>query len=30
VALLRWRTYDLVRVGKPPRIELAGWRYGER
>jgi hypothetical protein len=30
VALLRWQRYDLVRVGKPPRIELAPWRYGER
>ncbi len=30
VALLRWRRYDLVRVGKPPRVELAPWRYGER
>jgi hypothetical protein len=30
VALLRWDRYDLVRVGKPPRVELAGWRYGER
>ena len=30
VALIRWETYDLVRVGKPPRVELATWRYGER
>ena len=30
VALLRWRVYDLVRVGRPPRAELATWRYGER
>src|SRR5712691_8515035 len=30
VALIRWRSYDFVRVGKPPRVELAGWRYGER
>jgi hypothetical protein len=30
VALLRWMHYDLIRVGKPPRVELAGWRYGER
>jgi hypothetical protein len=30
VALLRWRTYDLIQVGKPPRVELAPWRYGER
>ena len=30
VALIRWQSYDLVRVGKPPRVELATWRYGER
>ncbi len=30
VALIRWQHYDLVRVGQPPRVELAGWRYGER
>jgi len=30
VALIRWGRYDLVRVGKPPRLEIAGWRYGER
>jgi hypothetical protein len=30
VALLRWDRYDLIRVGKPLRVELAGWRYGER
>ena len=30
VALIRWQAYDLVRVGKPPRLELATWRYGER
>ncbi|HKC39224.1 MAG TPA: hypothetical protein VKC15_06785, partial [Gemmatimonadales bacterium] len=30
VALIRWERYDLVRVGKPPRVELATWRYGER
>ena len=30
VALLRWERYDFIRVGKPPRVELAGWRYGER
>src|SRR5439155_565320 len=30
VALVRWRGYDFVRVGKPPRVELATWRYGER
>jgi len=30
VALVRWRDYDFVRIGRPPRVELAGWRYGER
>jgi hypothetical protein len=30
IALIRWQHYDLVRVGKPPRVELATWRYGER
>ena len=30
VALLRWQRYDLIRIGKPLRVELAGWRYGER
>jgi hypothetical protein len=30
VALLRWQRYELIRVGKPARVELAGWRYGER
>src|SRR5213595_3921598 len=30
VALIRWQRYDLVRVGKPLRVELATWRYGER
>ena len=30
VALIKWGAYDFVRVGKPPRVELAGWRYGER
>lgn len=30
VALIRWQAYDLVQVGRPPRAELAGWRYGER
>jgi hypothetical protein len=30
VALVRAGPYDVVRVGKPPRVELAGWRYGER
>jgi hypothetical protein len=30
VALIRWQRYDFVRVGKPPRVEMATWRYGER
>lgn len=30
VALIRWERYEFVRVGKPPRVELATWRYGER
>jgi hypothetical protein len=30
VALIRWHAYDLVRVGKPRRLEFATWRYGER
>src|SRR2546428_8570738 len=30
VALIRWRAGHLVRGGKPPRLELATWRYGER
>jgi len=30
VALIRWQGYDFVQVGKPPRVELATWRYGER
>jgi len=30
VALLRTGPYDIVRVGKPPRVEMATWRYGER
>ncbi len=30
VSLIRSGTYDYVRVGKPPRIEYATWRYGER
>src|SRR6266498_4923528 len=30
VTLIRWQWYDFVRVGKPPRVELATWRYGER
>ncbi len=30
IALIRWERYELVRVGKPPRVVLAHWRYGER
>ncbi len=30
VALVRAGAYDVVRVGRPPRVEMAGWRYGER
>jgi hypothetical protein len=30
VALVRLGPYDLVRVGQPPRPEMATWRYGER
>jgi len=30
VALIRLGSCDVVRVGKPRRVELAGWRYGER
>jgi hypothetical protein len=30
VMLIRWQRYDLVQVGKPLRVELATWRYGER
>lgn len=30
VSLIRWGAYDLVRVGKPRRLEYATWRYGER
>ncbi len=30
VTLIRWNGYDFVRVGKPPRLEFAAWRYGER
>lgn len=30
VALIRVGPYDVVRVGKPPRVEMASWRYGER
>jgi len=27
---LRVGGYDVVRIGRPPRIEMATWRYGER
>ncbi|MGH7528831.1 MAG: HNH endonuclease signature motif containing protein [Gemmatimonadales bacterium] len=30
VSLIRRGNYDFVRVGKPRRVELATWRYGER
>ena len=30
ITLVRAAPYDFVRVGKPPRTELATWRYGER
>src|SRR5438132_12764433 len=30
VALIRWQGSDLVRGGKPPRLEFATWRYGAR
>jgi len=30
VTLIRQGGYDLVRIGKPPRVEMATWRYGER
>lgn len=30
VTLIRAGACDVVRVGKPRRVELAGWRYGER
>jgi hypothetical protein len=30
VSLVRAGAYDVVRVGQPPRIEYATWRYGER
>ena len=30
VSLIHWREYEFVRVGQPPRTELAHWRYGER
>lgn len=30
VTLIRWGRYDFVRIGQPPRLEYATWRYGER
>lgn len=30
VTLLRTHKFDVVRIGKPPRVEMATWRYGER
>lgn len=30
VTLFRLGAYDVVRIGKPPRVEMATWRYGER
>lgn len=30
VTLLRAGAYDVVRIGRPPRVEMATWRYGER
>jgi len=30
IALFRWEHYDLIQVGRPQRVEIAGWRYGER
>ncbi len=30
VTLLRVGGYDVVRIGRPPRVEMATWRYGER
>jgi len=30
VALIRAGEFDVVRVGRPPRVEMATWRYGER
>jgi hypothetical protein len=30
VTLLRAGALDVVRIGRPPRTELATWRYGER
>jgi hypothetical protein len=30
VSLIRSGEYDIVRIGQPPRVEMATWRYGER
>lgn len=30
VSLMRVGSYDLVRIGQPPRVEMATWRYGQR
>jgi hypothetical protein len=30
VTLVRVGPYDVVRIGRPPRVEMATWRYGER
>jgi hypothetical protein len=30
VTLSRVGAYDLVRIGQPPRVEMATWRYGQR
>jgi hypothetical protein len=30
VTLLRTHRFDVVRIGRPPRVEMATWRYGER
>lgn len=30
VTLLRTHHFDVVRIGRPPRVEMATWRYGER
>ncbi len=30
VTLFRLGAYDVVQIGRPPRVEMATWRYGER
>jgi hypothetical protein len=30
ITLIRAGSYEFIRVGQPPRTELATWRYGER